>query len=262
MDLFQMDYQEIIKMHKLRGIHVDVRRGMIDETVKFFHDWAPSQFENPVIPQDFGIFPTKKMRHDYEIRQYYGWVNTLKDESYIYYLEGKVKIGTAADWSILIKEVQDEILGVRNKVSEFYDESYETKIWRHATYSSRFYIADIMNGLVGAINNNELKRTKVILHATAKPPSRDTVSGVLLISEIMNKLGYKTATPSSSEVGRVLQYSSLIISTANQNNYFRYVGQFDFHSLRQEIRIKYGEVFNDIAWNHTVAYLVTANAVH
>jgi len=261
MNLFYMDYQEIIKMHKFRGINVDVRRGMIDETVKFFHDWTPSRFEPPVIPQDYGMFPTKKIRHDYETRQYYGWTNSLKDESYIFYLEGKAKKGTPADWSLLYREVQEEILGVRNKDSEYYNENYDTKIWRQSTYSSRYYIADIMNGLVGTINSNELKKTKVILPAGAKVSSRDTVNGVLLISEIMNKLGYATGTPSKSEIERVLKYSGLIVTAANQNNYYRYTGQGAFNALREEIRKVYNETFSNTAWHLSVSYLVTANAV-
>jgi hypothetical protein len=207
------------------------------------------------------MFPTKKIRHDYETRQYYGWINLLKDEAYIFYLEGKVKKGTAADWPRLYREVQEEILGVRNKDSEFYNESYDTKIWRQSTYSSRYYVADIMNGLVGTINSNELKRTKIILPAKAKTSSRDTVRGVLLISEIMNKLGYETGTPSKSEVERVLKYSDLIIAVANKNNYYRYTGQVAFHVLREEIRKDYGETFSNTAWRLTVSYLVTANAV-
>lgn len=261
MSLFEMDYPEIIKMYKFRGIRVDIRRGMIDETVKFFYDWAPSQFDPPVIPQDYGRFPTKKVRCDYETRQHYGWVNSLKEESYIFYLEGKTKTGADVDWPILLKEVHEEILGVRNKDSEFYDENYETKIWRQATYSSRWYIADIMNGLVGTINNNELKRTEIILKPVPKSSSRDTVRGVLLISEIMNKLGYKTPAPNRTEIERVLKYSRLITATANQYNYYRYVDQSAFYMLREEIKLVYNETFEDTAWRHTVAYLVTTNAV-
>lgn len=260
MDLYDMDYQEIIKMQKFRSINVDVRRGMIDDTVKFFYDWAPSQFESPVIPQD-AMFPTKKIRHDYETRQYYGWSNSLKEESYIYYLEGKEKKGTDAEWSTLMAEVTEEILGVRNPESEFYDENYDTKLWRQSTYSSRWFIADIMNGLVGTINNNELKKTKVILPTLAKTSSRDTVRGVLLISEIMNKLGYQTPIPSRTEIERVLKYSNLITTTANQNNYYRYADQGAFHALREEIKLVYFETFDDAAWRHTTAYLATASAV-
>jgi hypothetical protein len=261
MNLFEMDYQEIIRMRKFRGINVDVRRGMIDDTVKFFHDWTPIQFNPPVIPQDYGWFPAKKRRHDYETRQHYGWVNTLKEESYIFYLESKEKRGADTDWPVLRKEVMDEILGVRLKDSEFYDENYDTKIWRQATYSSRWHLADIMNGLVGSINNNELRRTEVILKPVPKVSSRDTVRGVLLISEIMNKLEYKTAVPSRSEVERVLRFSRYIIAVANGRNYFRYDDQYAFHLLREEIKLVYGEIFEDTAWRHTVAYLVTANAV-
>jgi len=261
MNLFEMDYQEIIKMRKFRGIDVDIRYGMIDEIVKFFHDWAPSQFESPVMPQDYGMFPTKMRRHDYEIRQYYGWTNSLKEESYIYYLEGKEKRGYIGDWPKLFKEVQDEILGIRNKDSKFYDKSYETKIWRQATYSSRWHIADIMNGLVGVINNNELKRTGEILKPMAKTSSHDTIKGILLISEIMNKLGYQTSIPSRTEVERVLKYSSLITATANQNSYYRYADQRAFNVLREEIRLVYFETFDDTTWLHTTAYLIAANAV-
>ena len=260
MNLFDMDYQEIIKMYKFRGINVDIRNGMIDETVQFFYDWSPSQFESPVIPQD-GMFPTKKIRHDYETRQHYGWINMLKDESYLYYLEGKEKIGTSADWAILLKEVQEEILGVRNKNSEFYDESYDAKIWRQSTYSSRYYIADVMNGLVGTINNNELKKTGIILPTVVKSPSYEKVKGVLLISEIMNKLGYKTAIPNQSEIERILRYTDLIIAAADQNNYYRYAEQEDFDVLRGNIGVVYKETFEDAAWHHTVAYIVAANAV-
>jgi len=261
MNLFEMDYQEIIKMIKFRGLSVDVRHGMVNETLKFFYDWAPSQFEPPVIPQDYGLFPTKKIRHDYETRQYYGWTNTLKEESYIYYLEGKEKEGSISEWHVLLKEVQDEILGVRNKDSEYYDENYETKIWRQATYSSRWNIADIMNGLVGTINNNELKKTKVILEPVAKVSSRDTIKGILLISEIMNKLEYSTPVPSKAEIERVLKYSNYIIAVANQNSYYRYTGQSAFEELRLELWRKFHETFEDTAWKHTVAYLVTSNAV-
>lgn len=261
MNLFDMDYQEIIKMHKFRGINVDVRRGMIDEKVRFFYDWAPSQFEPPVIPQDYGLLPKRKIRHDYETRQYYGWTNSLKKESYIFYLEEKEKTGSDTDWSVLIKEVLAEILGIKNKDSEFYDENYDTKIWRQATYSSRWNLSDIMNGLVGTINNNELKKTSVVLPPVAKASSQDTVRGILLISEIMNKLGYKTTVPSRSEVERVLKYSHFIIAVADQNNYYRYANQADFNALREDIRIAYKETFEDIAWHHAVSYLVTANAV-
>lgn len=261
MNLFEMDYQEIIKMCKFRGIDVDVRHGMIDETVKFFYDWAPSQFEPPVIPQDYGLFPSKKVRHDYEMRQHYGWVNPLKEEAYIYYLEGKEKKGSDKDWSVLLKEAYEEILGVRNKNSEFYYEKYETRIWRQATYSSRWNISDIHNGLVGSINTSELKKTGVILKPESKPASRDTVTGVLLISEIMNKLGYQTPVPSKSEILGILKYSALITETANQNSYYRYANQYPFHLLREEIKSVYKETFEDTAWHHTVSYLVAANAV-
>lgn len=261
MCLFEMDYQEIIRMRKFRGINVNIRRGMINETVRFFHDWAPSQFENPVIPQDWGWFPTKKRRHDYESRQYYGWINPLKEESYIFYLDGKEKRGSDSSWAMLFNEVQNEILGVRLQGSEFYNENYDTKIWRQATYSSRWYLADIMNGLVGSINNNELKRAQVILKPEPKTSSRDTVRGVLLISEIMNKLGYNTSVPSRTEVERVLKYSNYFIEVADTYSYYRYDDQIAFYNLRAYIKHVYGEIFEDTAFRHTVAYLITANAV-
>ena len=261
MNLFEMDYQEIIKMHKFRGINVDVRHGMIDKTVRFFYDWAPSQFEPPVLPQDYGMFPTRKLRHDYETRQHYGWVNPLKKESYIYYMDGKEARGSDTDWPVLLNEVYKDLLGVRLKDSEFYNENYDTKIWRQSTYSSRWHIADIMNGLVGTINNNELKKTAIILKPIPKTSSRNTVGGVLLISEIMNKLGYQTPVPSRTEIERILKYSRYIVATANQNGYYRYAGQNAFHVLREQLEQAHNECFEDAAWQHTVAYLVTANAL-
>jgi hypothetical protein len=77
----------------------------------------------------------------------------------------------------------------------------------------------------------------------------------------MNKLGYQTSVPSRADIERTLKYSMDIVTVANQNNYYRFSDQHAFEKLREDIERVYNETFEDTAWRHTAAYLVTANAV-
>ncbi len=239
MDLDYMDFEDIVKGVYYDKFDVDLWNGLIKLNVSFFYNWTPEIFNHPLILQEYGLLPDGIPHKDYQYTGFYEWENSHLDEYVIYYLDNKNKTAPLDNY-IKTQELAKKEL----KESEL-----PSKIWRHASYSSRWCFSDLINGLAGDTDRHQHPEYN---------DNDDIYDGIMLIPQL-ESLWSNTTADTIGDIDAVLKYRDFIINLSDSD--YRYTGQNRYWKLKKYLEKEYGLEVDNTTWKYTVAYLITSKGV-
>ncbi len=239
MDLDYMDFEDIVKGVYYDKFDVDLWNGLIKSNVSFFYDWTPEIFNHPLILQEYGLLPDGIPHKDYQYTGFYEWENSHLDEYVIYYLDNKNKTAPLDNY------IETQELAKK----ELKESKLPSKIWRHASYSSRWCFSDLINGLAGDTDRHQHPEYN---------DNDDIYDGIMLIPQL-ESLWSNTTADTIGDIDAVLKYQDFIINLSDSD--YRYTGQNRYWKLKKYLEKEYGLEVDNTTWKYTVAYLITSKGV-